>query len=121
MHMDRPVLVFESDLAGRHNRGAAIQAVKNRGAVVGQHAGAQGNSYAIPTVDENLQPLPLDKIADEIGMFLAFARTCPWQLFDVTPIGCESAGYKPNEIAPMFEDAPHNVTLPRAFSALTVS
>jgi hypothetical protein len=116
MHMDRPVFVFGSDLSGRHDRGAALEAVRNRGAVVGRHSGAQGNSYAIPTQDEDLRPLPLERIEAGVGAFLAFARTHPWQLFDVTLIGCALSSYSPGEIAPMFEGAPHNVTLPRAFA-----
>jgi len=116
MHMDRPVYVFGSNLGGRHDLGAAVEAVRHRGAVCGQDTGVQGNSYAIPTMDESLSALSLDQIAEGVDGFLAFARTHPWQLFEVTPIGCGFAGYEPNDIAPMFEGAPHNVTLPRAFS-----
>lgn len=121
MHMDRPVLVFGSDLSGRHDRGAALEAVRNRGAIIGQPSGVQGNSYAIPIQDRDLHPLPLDSIAAGVNMFLAFARTHPWQLFDVTLIGCASADYNPDKIAPMFEGAPHNVTLPRAFTEVLMA
>jgi hypothetical protein len=121
MHMDRPVLVFGSDLSGRHDRDDALEAVRNRGAIIGRHSGVQGNSYAIPTQDEDLRPLPLDRIAAGVDTFLAFARTHPWQLFEVTLIGCASAGYSPDEIARMFEGAPHNVTLPRAFAEVLMA
>jgi hypothetical protein len=35
--------------------------------------------------------------------------------FQVTPIGCGLAGYTPQEIAPMFADAPANCQLPPVF------
>ena len=115
MHMDRPVFVFGSNLAGHHGKGAALEALHRRGAILGRSAGLQGNSYAIPTKDEIRHRLPLDKIAEGIDGFLDYTRTHPWLLFDVTPIGCGPAGYKPDDIAPMFQNAPHNVTLPDAF------
>jgi len=36
-------------------------------------------------------------------------------LFEVTPIACDRTGYKPEQVAPMFESASFNVTLPQAF------
>ena len=115
MHMDRPVFVFGSDLAGCHDEGDALEALRSRGAVYGQGAGPQGNAYAIPTRSDTLQPRVREKIAESIAEFLDFTRTHPWALFEVAPIGCGLAGYAPEEIAPMFADAPHNVTLPAAF------
>jgi len=115
MHMDRPVFVFGSNLSGHHDKGAALEALRNRGAIYGNGLGLQGNSYAIPTKDETLRSLPLVKIAEGIERFLDFAKTHPWLLFEVTPIACGRTGYKPEHIAPMLESAPHNVTLPQVF------
>jgi hypothetical protein len=115
MHMDRPVFVFGSNLSGHHDEGAALEALRNRGAIYGNGLGLQGNSYAIPTTDENLRPLPLAKIAEGVERFLDFARMHPWQLFEVTPVACGHTGYKPEHVAPMFASASHNVTLPRVF------
>ena len=39
MHMDRPVFVFGSDLSGRHDKGVALEALRNRGAVYGKGLG----------------------------------------------------------------------------------
>jgi len=111
--MDRPVFVFSSNLSGHHDEGAALEALRNRGAIYGNAQGSQGNSYAIPTKDEDLRSLPLIRIAEEIERFLDFAKTHPWLLFEVTPIACGSAGYRPEEVAPIFESASHNVTLPQ--------
>ena len=118
MHMDRPMFVFGSDRAGRHLEGAALEALRNRGAVYGQGAGPQGNSYAIPTRCEASRALPRDEIANGVMAFLDYTHTHPWLLFDVTPIGCDLAGHGPEEIAPMFAGAPHNVTLPRVFTEI---
>lgn len=115
MHMDRSVLVFGSNLAGHHDQGAAFEALRSRGAIYGNGCGLQGNSYAIPTQDESLRPLPLEKIGMGIHCFLDFAKTHPWLLFEVTPIACNCAGYQPEHVAPMFKSAPHNVTLPQVF------
>lgn len=43
------VFVFGSNLAGRHGKGAALDAYRYHGAIRGQGVGWQGRSYAIPT------------------------------------------------------------------------
>lgn len=113
--MSDPVFVFGSNLAGRHGKGAAKWALENRGAVYGNGHGPQGNSYAIPTKDENLKTLPLAEIEIYVRMFRAYARVHPELAFQLTPIGCGLAGYKPEQIAPMFNGAPPNVMLPDEF------
>lgn len=113
--MTDPVFVFGSNLAGRHGKGAALFARHNRGAVVGQAAGRQGNSYAIPTKDKQLRPLPLPVIRDYVATFVAYAGATPAEQFQLTPIGCGLAGFSPSEIAPMFEGVPPNVLVPDEF------
>ena len=56
------IFVFGSNKAGRHGKGAAKYALENHGAIYGQGEGLQGNSYAIPTKDENLKPISLQGI-----------------------------------------------------------
>ncbi len=116
--MTDPVFVFGSNLAGRHGKGAALWALHNRGAVYGQGFGRQGNSYAIPTKGMKLETLSLERIAYYVRLFLDVARVTPATVYQLTPIGCGLAGYKPEEIAPMFEDAPPNVILPPEFEAV---
>jgi hypothetical protein len=113
--MCEPVFVFGSNLAGRHGKGAAAWARRYRGAVYGQGVGMQGNSYAIPTKDENLKSLPLEVIQRYVAMFLMCAEARPETEFQLTAIGCGLAGYAPEQIAPMFRGAPPNVALPREF------
>lgn len=106
------VFVFGSNTAGRHGKGAALEAVRRHGAVYGQGVGRQGNSYAIPTKDENLKPLPLESIRREVETFLGHAAMCHRETFKVTAIGTGLAGYSHEQIAPMFKDAPFNCVLP---------
>lgn len=117
-----PVFVFGSNLAGRHGKGAALWARQHRGAIYGQGIGPQGNAYAIPTKDARLRVLPLHSIQPHVADFLDYARHRPDVAFELTPIGCGLAGYRPDQIAPMFADAPANVRLPDAFrEALSAS
>jgi hypothetical protein len=114
--MSEAVFVFGSNLRGAHGKGAALWAKQHRGAIYGQGEGFQGNSYAIPTKDERIQTLPLFRIRNYVDRFKRFAREHPELTFQLTPIGCGLAGYSPEHIAPMFEDAPANVILPAEFA-----
>ncbi|MEM8573627.1 MAG: hypothetical protein AAGF48_03220 [Pseudomonadota bacterium] len=118
MHMDRPVFVFGSNLDGRHDDGFALVALRTRGAVYGQGTGPQGNAYAIPTRSNTGHARSRQEIAESVNDFLGFTRTRPWALFEVTPVGCGLAGYRVDEISPMFAAAPDNVTLPPAFQRI---
>lgn len=111
----KPIFVFGSNLAGRHGAGAALFAIKYHGAIYRQGVGLQGNSYAIPTKDENIRTLPLRRIDAHVSEFRYFAATHPDMVFNVTAIGCGLAGYKPEDIAPMFKDSPPNCILPAEF------
>lgn len=110
--MSKPVFVFGSNLAGRHGKGAALWARNHRGAVYGQGEGRQGESYAIPTKDRNLNSLTLGEIEDAVERFLSYARDNPGTEFQLTPVGCGLAGFRREEIEPMFEGAPKNVIWP---------
>jgi hypothetical protein len=115
--MKKKIFVFGSNLAGRHGKGAALRAYQEHGAVYGQGVGLQGNSYAIPTKDENIQSLPLNKIERYVQQFIKFAKLNPDLQFEVTRIGCGLAGYEDNDIAPMFTEAPSNCILPVGWRA----
>lgn len=109
------IMVFGSNLAGRHGKGAALEARKKHGAIYGQGIGLQGNSYAIPTKDEHIKTLPLSTIIYYVEDFIDFAKAHPKLEFQVVPIGCGLAGYKPIDIAWMFEKIPSNIHLPQEF------
>jgi hypothetical protein len=109
------VFVFGSNLAGRHGKGAALEAYKNWGAIYGMGHGRQGNSYAIPTKGLHLEVLPLHTINYFVQEFLEYAVKMPGNIFKLTAIACGLAGYKPEQIAPMFETAPRTIILPEEF------
>lgn len=107
------VFVFGSNLAGLHGGGAAYYALTHCGAVMGEGIGRTGYSYAIPTMDGQLRPLPLNRIAPHIAVFLDYAVAHRDIAFVLTRIGCGIAGYDwDRDIAPLFlAELPVNVTL----------
>jgi hypothetical protein len=109
------IFVFGSNLAGRHGAGGALHAFRHYGAKRGVAIGRTGDSYAIPTKDKDLKTLPITLIRPSVRGFLAYALEHPDLEFKVTAIGCGLAGYKPEDIAPMFKGAPPNCILPEEF------
>lgn len=107
-----PIFVFGSNEAGRHGKGAALHARQYYSAQYGVGRGRTGRAYALPTKDGNLRALPLDKIKANVEEFLAYARAHSEMFFEVTRVGCGLAGYRDDQIAPMFVDAPSNCFLP---------
>lgn len=110
------IFVFGSNLAGRHGKGAALYAKQHHGAIYGQGVGLQGNSYAIPTKDQQLRTLPISKIYWYVLGFLLFAKDHPELTFNITRIGCGLAGYKDHHIKPLFSTAPANCILPKEWT-----
>ena len=106
------IFVFGSNLAGAHGGGAARIALDCFGAVWGQGVGLQGQSYAIPTMQGGVET-----IKPYVDEFIGFARQHPELKFLVTRIGCGIAGFRDEEIAPLFTDAieVENVILPKEF------
>jgi hypothetical protein len=106
------IFVFGSNMAGRHGKYAALEARYFYGAKLGIGVGRTGNSYAIPTKDEDLRTLPLDIIKKHVDDFLFYAESNPDLKFFVTKVGCGLAGYSSVDIAPFFKGAPSNCQLP---------
>lgn len=106
------IFVFGSNLAGRHGRGAALHARKHHGAVYGVGHGRTGSAYAIPTKDDRIMTLPIESIRGYVATFIAYAASHPDLQFQVTAIGTGLAGYRHEDIAPMFADAPSNCHMP---------
>lgn len=106
--MDATIFVFGSNLAGRHGKGAALEARKRWGAEPWTGIGRTGNAYAIPTKGFTLSPLPLGVIQTYVQDFLRYAEAHPELQFYVTRVGCGLAGYTEAQIRPMFHGAPAN-------------
>ncbi len=109
---DNEIFVFGSNLAGHHGGGAARLASNRFGAVWGQGVGLQGQAYAIPTMQGGVET-----IKPYVDEFILFAEQHPEYKFLVTRIGCGIAGFRDEEIAPLFAAAldVENVILPREF------
>ncbi len=106
------VFVFGSNLEGLHGGGAARIACDKFGAEWGVGVGMTGQCYAIPTMQGGVETIR--PYTDE---FIAYARIHPEYKFYVTRIGCGIAGFRDEEIAPLFRAAlsVHNIILPKSF------
>ena len=112
------VFVFGSNLNGNHAGGAARLAVEKFGAEMGNAEGMQGQSYAIPTLDKNMERINLTDLEHSIGRFYDYANEHPDLTFYLTKIGCGIAGYEVSDIATVvnFRDIPSNVIIPEEFT-----
>lgn len=106
------IFVFGSNLSGSHGGGAALLAYNRFGAIWGQGVGLQGQSYGIPTMHGGVEV-----IKPYVDEFIEFAKQHPELKFFVTKIGCGIAGFRVDEIAPLFVDAMdvQNIILPKEF------
>ena len=109
---ENEIFVFGSNLQGMHGGGAARLAYEKFGAIWGQGVGLQGQSYGIPTMHGGV-----DAIKPYVDEFIEFAKSHPELTFLVTRIGCGIAGFRDEEIAPLFNECIEidNVILPRSF------
>lgn len=114
---ENTVFVFGSNLAGQHIDGAAKTALTHFGALKGVGRGWSGQSYAIPTINEHLQQMPLSQIQHYIDDFKIYTKNHPKIQYFITSLGCGIAGYKIEEIAPMFRGISRNVIFPQSFRA----
>ena len=117
------IFVFGSNAAGNHYGGAARTAFMEFGARWGQGEGLAGNSYALPTLDENLKPLSLDRIAEAFVKLFKTALLNSEFTFYLTKVGIGIAGFKVEEICYSIKLAlqklnifiPTNIIIPREF------
>ncbi|ESK56596.1 A1S_2505 family phage non-structural protein [Acinetobacter tjernbergiae] len=109
------VFVFGSNLAGIHDSGAARVAAQHFAAVKGVGRGWAGQSFAIPTLNEHIQQMPLSQIEHYVDDFKVYAKHHPKMKYFLTALGCGIAGYKVSEIAPLFKGIHPNVIFPESF------
>lgn len=113
----RTIFVFGSNRKGWHGAGAALHALRYKGAIYGQAEGLQGDSYGIVTKElrRDYADVDLEEVKAGVKTFLHFAASRLDLVFELTPIGCGLAGFSPKEIAPLFENSSPNVVLPQMF------
>lgn len=106
---DGEFFVFGSNLSGIHGAGAAKVAYNLFGTPWGQGEGAHINgnykSYAIATKDHRIETLPMEQVCLNIDKFVSYTESFPHYKFFVTRIGCGLAGFKDEQIAPLFAGA----------------
>lgn len=112
------IFVFGSNLAGQHKGGAAKAAHLKFGAEWGVGVGLTGQAYAIPTMQGGVET-----IKPYVDEFIEFAKVHTELKFLVTRIGCGIAGFKDEEIAPLFKKAISvcNIFLPKVFYDILVA
>ena len=112
------IFVFGSNLAGHHMGGAARAANMKFGAQWGVGVGLTGQSYAIPTMQGGVET-----IKPYVDEFIEYAKKHYELKFLVTRIGCGIAGFKDEEIAPLFTKAigAFNIYLPKEFYDIIVA
>ena len=114
---ENEIFVFGSNKEGHHGGGAARVAAERFGAQFGVGVGRTGQCYAIPTMDGSL-----DLIREYVEGFRCYAYCHPGLTFYVTRIGCGIAGWKDEQIAPLFSwgafQTLANVILPREWVRL---
>ena len=106
------IFVFGSNLEGKHLGGAAKAAHMKFGAKWGVGVGLTGQTYAIPTMQGGVET-----IKPYVDQFIEYANEHYEKKFLVTRIGCGIAGFKDEEIAPLFKMATSlkDVYLPISF------
>lgn len=112
---ENEIFVFGSNLEGRHVGGAARIAYDKFGAIWGQGIGLQGKSYAIPTMHG-----PISTIKPYVDEFIEFAKMYSSYCFLLTRIGCGIAGFRDEEVAPLFIEALNvqNIYLPKVWISI---
>ena len=108
--MREVVFVFGSNLAGRHGKGAALEAAQHWGAEYGVGEGRTGSAYALPTKDENIKTLDIEDIKKAFDRFWTYVAENPETQFLLTPVGTGLAGYSLSQIKTIAFTTPH---LPR--------
>lgn len=121
------VFVFGSNTHGYHCGGAAFTASVHFGAVLGQSEGAQGRSYAIPTIifkPNRACKVPVDDLKKYLLRFFEYVKSKSNLVFYMTKIGCGIAGWKVDEIMSVIVDVivqnnitplPTNIVWPKEF------
>ena len=114
---ENQIFVFGSNMNGNHVGGAARLAVEKFGAIMGKAKGIQGRSYAIPTLDKDMQKVTEEELLVFLENFGNYANEHPEKEFLLTAIGTGIAGFDASYMAYMVLRAnlPDNVTLPKEF------
>lgn len=122
------VFVFGSNRNGNHYGGAAKVAYEKFGAEWGVGEGHTGQSYALPTLDENMEKVTEDELEDSFAKLIGYADDNRQLTFYVTKVGCGIAGWDIETVKrcfwkgaaevspdPEWKSIPSNVIIPEEF------
>jgi len=109
---ENQIFVFGSNLAGRHAGGAAKQAHKDFGAEWGISRGRTGQSYAFPTLDKEMNQLPIEELKNEVKYLYEYCEGNKDQTFLLTKVGCGIAQIRESVMKSLFTNPPKNLVLP---------
>lgn len=124
------IFVFGSNMNGAHIGGAALIAYENFEATWGESEGLTGRSYAIPTLDENMEKVSENALEASIDKFIDFVLNNQQLTFYLTKIGCGIAGWNIEDVKRIFwkviEDykpetecsLPSNLIIPKEFKKI---
>lgn len=116
------IFVFGSNENGAHMGGAAKIAYDHFGAVWGQAVGHFGQSYAIPTLDRDMQRVEPEELYIHLKDFLQYVQKRLNLKFYLTKIGCGIAGWNVEDVKNIFwevlgsEPIPENLFIPKEFN-----
>lgn len=96
------VFVFGSNANGNHYGGAANLAYQRFGAVWGVGEGLRGNSYALPTLNRNMERVSIGALKQAFKHLFQEIDFNPELCFLLTKVGCGIAGYTVEEVARTF-------------------
>lgn len=113
------IFVFGSNLAGKHDGGAARIAQEKFSALSGVGEGRTGQAYAFPTLSQNGAKVTKEELKESINKLIKYANGEPNRMFLVTKVGCGIAGFKEEEMRGLFrerKDMPANIVLPEGWA-----
>lgn len=109
---ENQIFIFGSNTNGNHSGGAAKQAKEQFGAIEGQGEGLQGQSYAFPTLDAQMEQQSLLELEKSRDLLFKTAEYLSGNEFLLTKVGCGIAGIEELYMKSLFTNHPVNLVLP---------
>lgn len=104
------ILVVGTNMNGHHYGGAAKQAYEDFGLKWGIPEGISGQAYAFPTLEREMTKRGIKALERSRDKLYETAKALPEKEFLLTPVGTGIAGFFYDEIKPLFENLPKNIT-----------
>lgn len=117
---DGEYFVFGSNLAGKHDGGAAKFAASKFGAEYGVGEGVTGQTYALPTLHANFGKMTTQTLRKHVNIFIDYATIHKDKTFILTRVGTGIAGYDENKMIELFKNSPSNVIKSKSWHKQTL-